>query len=71
MACGLEDGLGGDTLYDFRDGREPDDFLHPAYAQPSHVISLTLNEERAILASWAPDVRAPEEIFVTHRAGMR
>jgi hypothetical protein len=50
MARRLESGLGGDTLYDFRDGWEPDDFLYPAYAfeHLSYIVNdpdLTHNEE--------------------------
>jgi hypothetical protein len=42
-----------------------DDLLHPgrAFARPSDVVNdpdLTLNEKRAILASWASDARAAE-----------
>jgi hypothetical protein len=49
-----------ETLYDARDGWDPNDLLHPAHAfeHPSHVVNdpdLTLNEKRAILASWASD----------------
>jgi hypothetical protein len=54
-----------DSLYDAREGWEPNDLLHPAQAfeHPSHVVNdpdLTLNEKRAILASWASDACAPE-----------
>src|SRR5437879_13856726 len=50
---GCDDGLGLDSL------------LHPAQAfeHPSHVVNdpdLTLNEKRAILASWASDACAIE-----------
>jgi hypothetical protein len=43
-----------------------DDLLNPAaaFARPSDVVNdpdLTLNEKRAILASWASDARAAEE----------
>ncbi len=43
-----------------------DDLLHPAraFAHPSDVVDdpdLTLNEKRAILASWASDARAAPE----------
>jgi hypothetical protein len=60
----LQDGLGDDTPY-VRDGWDPNDLLHPAQAfeHPSHVVNdpdLTLNEKRAILASWASDACAPE-----------
>jgi hypothetical protein len=58
-------GLGEATLCDIRDGWDPSDLLHPAQAfeHPSHVVNdpdLTLNEKRAILASWASDACAPE-----------
>jgi hypothetical protein len=50
---------------DIRDGWDPNELLHPARAfeHPSHVVNdpdLTLNEKRAILASWASDACAPE-----------
>ena len=48
-----------------RDGFDLDSLLHPAQAfeHPSHVVNdpdLTLNEKRAILASWASDACAVE-----------
>jgi hypothetical protein len=54
-----------DSHYDAREGWDPNDLLHPAQAfeHPSHVVNdpdLTLNEKRAILASWASDACAPE-----------
>jgi len=54
-----------DSHYDVREGWDPNDLLHPAQAfeHPSHVVidpDLTLNEKRAILASWASDACAPE-----------
>jgi hypothetical protein len=54
-----------DTSYGVRDGWDPNDLLHPAQAfeHPSHVVKdpdLTLNEKRAILASWASDACALE-----------
>lgn len=54
-----------DLLDDVREGWDPKDLLHPAQAfeHPSHVVNdpdLTLNEKRAILASWASDACAPE-----------
>jgi hypothetical protein len=66
MARRREDGLGKETLHNIRDGWDPDDFLHPARAfeHPSQVVNdpdLTLNEKRAILASWASDACAPED----------
>jgi hypothetical protein len=58
-------GLGGDISYDVREGWDPNDLLHPAQAfeHPSHVVNdpdLTLNEKRAVLASWASDACALE-----------
>jgi len=54
-----------DTLHSVSDGWDPTDLLHPAQAfdHPSHVVNdpdLTLNEKRAILASWASDACAVE-----------
>ena len=54
-----------DAFYAIRDGWDPEDLLHPAQAfeHPSHVVNdpdLTLNEKRAILASWASDASALE-----------
>jgi hypothetical protein len=59
----LKDGLGEDTPHTAQEGWE--DLLHPAQAfeHPSHVVNdpdLTLNEKRAILASWASDACAPQ-----------
>jgi hypothetical protein len=50
---------------DRRDGFDLDELLHPAQAfeRPSDVVDdpdLTLNEKRAILASWASDACAVE-----------
>ncbi len=61
----LQDGLGEGTPYNVQEGWDPNDLLHPAQAfeHPSHVVDdpdLTLNEKRAILASWASDACAPE-----------
>jgi hypothetical protein len=61
----FQDGLGEVKSYNLRDGWDPNDLLHPAQAfrHPSHVVNdpdLTLNEKRAILASWASDACAPE-----------
>jgi len=58
-------GFVDDTRYDVSEGWDPNDLLHPAQAfeHPSHVVNdpdLTLNEKRAILASWASDACAPE-----------
>lgn len=54
-----------DSRYDVQEGWDPNDLLHPAQAfeHPSDVVNdpdLTLNEKRAILASWASDACAPE-----------
>ena len=54
-----------DSRYDVQEGWDPNDLLHPAQAfeHPSHVVNdpdLTLNEKRAILASWASDACALE-----------
>ena len=61
----LQGGLTAEALYSAVDGWDPNDLLHPAQAfeHPSHVVNdpdLTLNEKRAILASWASDACAPE-----------
>lgn len=53
-----------DAFSTIRDGWNPEDLLHPAQAfeHPSYVVNdpdLTLNEKRAILASWASDACAP------------
>ena len=61
----LQDGLGDHTPYNVQEGWDPNDLLHPAQAfeHPSHVVydpDLTLNEKRAILASWASDACALE-----------
>jgi hypothetical protein len=55
------------------DGLDLDDLLHPAQAfgHPSDVVSdpdLTLNEKRAILASWASDACAVEAAPPLRRA---
>src|ERR1700757_1408463 len=61
----LQDGPLIDKSYDVQDRWDPNDLLHPAQAfeHPSHVVNdpdLTLNEKRAILASWASDACALE-----------
>ncbi len=73
MAGRLHDRVSDDTLYNVRDGWDPTELLHPAQAfeHPSHVVNdpdLTLNEKRAILASWASDACAPEEAPYLRRA---
>ena len=55
--------------YNVQEGWDPNDLLHPAQAfeHPSHVVNdpdLTLNEKRAILASWASDACAPEAALI-------
>ncbi len=60
-----QDGVGEDEFYNVGDGWDPNELLHPAQAfeHPSHVLNdpdLTLNEKRAILASWASDACALE-----------
>ena len=61
----LQHVLGDHTRYNVQEGWDPNDLLHPAQAfeHPSRVVydpDLTLNEKRAILASWASDAWAPE-----------
>jgi hypothetical protein len=61
----LQGGLTAEATYSAEVGWDPNDLLHPAQAfeHPSHVVNdpdLTLNEKRAILASWASDACAPE-----------
>jgi hypothetical protein len=65
MARRLQGGLTAEALYSVDDRWDPNDLLHPAQAfeHPSHILhdpDLTLNEKRAILASWASDACAPE-----------
>ena len=61
----LQDGLSDHAPYNVREGWDPNNLLHPAQAfeHPSHVVNdpdLTLNEKRAILASWASGACALE-----------
>jgi hypothetical protein len=61
----LQHGSSAEVLRRIHEGWDPNDLLHPAQAfeHPSHVVNdpdLTLNEKRAILASWASDACAPE-----------
>jgi hypothetical protein len=54
-----------DDFHNVRDGWDPNELLHPAQAfeHPANVVhdpDLTLNEKRAILASWASDACALE-----------
>jgi hypothetical protein len=58
-------GFTEDSHYDLCEAWDPNDLLHPAQAfeHPSHVVNdpdLTLNEKRAMLASWASDACAIE-----------
>jgi hypothetical protein len=62
----------GDTASFRDDAFDLDDLLHPAHAfsQPSDVVDdpdLTLNEKRAILASWASDACAVESVPALRR----
>lgn len=63
-----QDRLGEEAFFNnVTDGWDPNDLLHPAQAfqHPSHVVNdpnLTLNEKRAILASWASDACALEAV---------
>jgi hypothetical protein len=69
----------GDLDQNNEDSFDLDDLLHPAQAflHPSDVVNdpdLTLNEKRAILASWASDACAIESVPALRRAptlGMR
>jgi len=61
----LLDVLDEHALHSVRDVWDPDDLLHPAQAfeHPWYVVNdpdLTVNEKRAILASWASDACALE-----------
>jgi hypothetical protein len=61
-----------DSKFNRRAERELDDLLHPAQAfeHPSDVVNdpdLTLNEKRAILASWASDACAVEAVPALRR----
>ena len=56
--------LGEDSRHGFPEGWDPSDLWHPARAfeHPSQIVNhpdLTLDEKRAILASWASDACAP------------
>jgi hypothetical protein len=61
----MERKLGHNSRDETRDGWDLDDLLHPAQAfeHPAGVVNdpdLTINEKRAILASWASDACAVE-----------
>jgi hypothetical protein len=64
---------GGNLDQNNEDSFDLDDLLHPAQAfwHPSDVVDdpdLTLNEKRAILASWASDACAIESVPALRRA---
>jgi hypothetical protein len=64
---------GGDLGPSNDDSFNLDDLLHPAqaFSQPADVVDdpdLTLNEKRAILASWASDACAIESVPALRRA---
>ena len=66
-------GLSLDSEYRSDDAFDLDSLLHPAHAfeHPSNVVNdpdLTLNEKRAILASWASDACAIEAAPALRRA---
>ena len=64
---------GGDFERNNEDSFDLDDLLHPAqaFSHPADVVNdpdLTLNEKRAILASWASDACAVESVPELRRA---
>jgi hypothetical protein len=64
---------GGDLEPNNEDSFDLDDLLHPAqaFSYPADVVNdpdLTLNEKRAILASWASDACAIESVPALRRA---
>jgi len=64
---------GGEIEPNRDDSFDLDDLLHPAqaFSHPSDVVNdpdLTLNEKRAILASWASDACAIESVPALRRA---
>jgi len=64
---------GGDLEQNNEDAFDLDDLLHPAqaFSHPADVVNdpdLTLNEKRAILASWASDACAVESVPELRRA---
>ena len=64
---------GGDLEQNNEDSFDLDDLLHPAqaFSHPADVVNdpdLTLNEKRAILASWASDACAIESVPALRRA---
>jgi hypothetical protein len=64
---------GADSEWNNEDSFDLDDMLHPAqaFSHPADVVNdpdLTLNEKRAILASWASDACAVESVPALRRA---
>jgi hypothetical protein len=64
---------GGDLEQNNEESLDLDDLLHPAqaFSHPRDVVNdpdLTLNEKRAILASWASDACAIESVPALRRA---
>ena len=64
---------GGDLEQNNEESFDLDDLLHPAqaFSHPADVVNdpdLTLNEKRAILASWASDACAIESVPALRRA---
>jgi len=64
---------GGELEQNNEDSFDLDDLLHPAqaFSHPADVVNdpdLTLNEKRAILASWASDACAVESVPELRRA---
>ena len=64
---------GGDWEQNNEESFDLDDLLHPAqaFSHPADVVNdpdLTLNEKRAILASWASDACAIESVPALRRA---
>jgi hypothetical protein len=64
---------GADLEWNNEDSFDLDDMLHPAqaFSHPADVVNdpdLTLNEKRAILASWASDACAIESVPALRRA---
>jgi hypothetical protein len=67
---------GGDLEPNNEDSFDLNDLLHPAqaFSHPADVVNdpdLTLNEKRAILASWASDACAIESVPALRRAPLK
>ena len=67
---------GGDSEQNNEESFDLDDLLHPAqaFSHPVDVVNdpdLTLNEKRAILASWASDACAVESVPELRRAPIK